>query len=163
MAQSGVSLRRINSVGIGGIADIPQASRAHRCDALDPQRSWGGSKSRSAALSCLTVMCPRHCRRCGVLGDGRMRGVALGTARATISRTPSGLIAKHDFGNSEARLMSCQQFAAHLLPVHSSPLLVAMGECANSQITKEPCYLRDRKVGVTQVMPGPAVPRCAET
>jgi hypothetical protein len=26
----------MDSVGIGGIADIPQASRAHRCDAFDP-------------------------------------------------------------------------------------------------------------------------------
>ena len=29
-----------------------------------------------------------------------------------------------------------------------------MGECANSLITNEPCYLRDRKVGVTQIMRG---------
>src|SRR5262249_23311172 len=36
----------------------------------------------------------------------------------------------------------------------SGPPLVAMGECANSLITNEPCYLRDRKVGVTQVMRG---------
>src|SRR5262249_749253 len=50
--------------------------------------------------------------------------------------------------------MARQQFAAHLLRVHSGPPLVAMGECANSLITNEPCYLRDRKVGVTQVMRG---------
>jgi hypothetical protein len=36
LAQSGSSLRRINSVGIEGIADIPRASRAHPRDALDP-------------------------------------------------------------------------------------------------------------------------------
>src|SRR5215831_3795741 len=29
-----------------------------------------------------------------------------------------------------------------------------MGECANSLITNEPCYLRDRKVGIIQVMRG---------
>src|SRR5215813_7062778 len=50
--------------------------------------------------------------------------------------------------------MARQQFAAHLLRVHSGPPLVAMGECANSLIANEPCYLRDRKVGVTQVMRG---------
>ena len=89
-----------------------------------------------------------------VLGDGRMRGVALGTARTTISRTPSGPIAKHDFGNSEAPLMSCQQFVTHLPRIHLSRSLVSVRECANSFITEEPCYLRDRKVGVTQVMRG---------
>src|SRR5262249_56577210 len=50
--------------------------------------------------------------------------------------------------------MARQQFAAHLLRVHSGPPLVAMGESANSLITNEPCYLGDRKVGVTQVMRG---------
>jgi len=37
MAQSVSSRRCTNPVAIGGIADIPQASRAHRCDALDPE------------------------------------------------------------------------------------------------------------------------------
>ena len=89
-----------------------------------------------------------------VLGDGRMRGVALGTARTTISRTPSGPIAKHDFGNSEAPLMSCQQFVTHLPRIHLSRSLVSVRECANSFITEEPCDLRDRKVGVAQIMRG---------
>jgi len=50
--------------------------------------------------------------------------------------------------------MARQQFAAHLLRVHSGPPLVAVGECANSLITNEPCYLRDRKVRITQIMRG---------
>src|SRR5215831_20002641 len=88
-----------------------------------------------------------------------VRGVAAGAAsrwepRAQRSRTPSGLIAKHDFGNSEAPLMARQQFVTHLPRIHLSRSLVSVRECANSLITNEPCYLRDRKVGVTQVMRG---------
>src|SRR5262245_53188103 len=62
------------------------------------------------------------------------------------------LIAGSYLGRSSANAR--QQFAAHLLRAHSGPPLVAMGECANSLITNEPCYLRDRKVGVTQIMRG---------
>src|SRR5215471_8362650 len=48
--------------------------------------------------------------------------------RAQRSRTPSGLIAKHDFGNSEAPLMARQQFVTHLPRIHLSRSLVSVRE-----------------------------------
>ena len=39
LAQSGGSLRCTDLVAIGGIADMPRASRAYRRDAFDPKRS----------------------------------------------------------------------------------------------------------------------------
>ena len=51
-------------------------------------------------------------------------------------------------------LMACQQLVAHLTRIHLSRPLVSVRECANRFIAEEPCYLRDRKVGVTQIMRG---------
>ena len=50
--------------------------------------------------------------------------------------------------------MACQQFFTHLARIHPSRLLVSVRECANSFITEEPCDLRDRKVGIAQVVRG---------
>ena len=50
--------------------------------------------------------------------------------------------------------MARQQFVAHPLRIHSSPPLVAVGECANSLITDKPRYLGDRKVGLTEIVRG---------
>ena len=50
--------------------------------------------------------------------------------------------------------MARQQFVAHPLRIDSGPLLVTVRECANPLITEEPCYLRDRKVGLTEIVRG---------
>ena len=50
--------------------------------------------------------------------------------------------------------MACQQLVTPLTRIHPSRSLVSVRECANSFITEEPCYLRDRKVGVAQIMRG---------
>ncbi len=50
--------------------------------------------------------------------------------------------------------MARQQFVAHALRIHSGPPPVAVRECANSLIADEPCYLRDRKVGLTEIVRG---------
>jgi hypothetical protein len=41
VAQSNVLLRGTDAVAIGGIADMPGASRTSGCDATDPKRSFG--------------------------------------------------------------------------------------------------------------------------
>ena len=55
---------------------------------------------------------------------------------------------------AEAPLMARQQFVAHPLRIHSGPPFAAVRECANSLIADEPCYLRDRKVGLTEIVRG---------
>src|SRR5262245_29558521 len=55
MARSGGSLRRTDSVAIGGIADMRRSLAARRSDANDPLRTKAGSKSRSAATPDLTL------------------------------------------------------------------------------------------------------------
>src|SRR6266446_6751308 len=54
----------------------------------------------------------------------------------------------------EASLTARQQFVAHPLRIHSRPPLAAVRECAHSLITYEPCYLRNRKAGVTEIVRG---------
>jgi hypothetical protein len=51
-------------------------------------------------------------------------------------------------------LMARQQFVAHPFRIHSGPSLAALRECANSLIADEPCYLRDRKVALTEIVHG---------
>src|SRR5262249_19310043 len=61
---------------------------------------------------------------------------------------------ERDFTGGEAPLAARQQFFAPILRTHSGPPLIARGECANSLIADEPGYLRDRKVGVTEIVRG---------
>src|SRR5262245_24467610 len=49
--------------------------------------------------------------------------------------------------------MARQQLDLHILRASSGPPLVAVRECADALIPDEPRYLRDRKVGVTEIMP----------
>ena len=58
----------------------------------------------------------------------------------------------HQLVLCEAPLTARQQFVAHPLRIHSRPPLAAVRECAHSLITHEPCYLRDRKAGVTEIV-----------
>src|SRR6266478_7687013 len=60
----------------------------------------------------------------------------------------------HQLVPCEAQLTARQQFVAHPLRIHSRPPLAAVRECAHSLITHEPCYLRDRKAGVTEIVRG---------
>jgi hypothetical protein len=48
-------------------------------------------------------------------------------------------------------LMARQQFVAHPFRIHSSPSLAAVRKCGNSLIAEEPCYLRDRKIAITEI------------
>ena len=57
MAHRDGTLPRANRVAIGGIADMPQMSRAPRCDAIDPELTSAGWKSRSAVASHHGIMC----------------------------------------------------------------------------------------------------------
>src|SRR5215467_6694585 len=47
-----------------------------------------------------------------------------------------------------------QQFVAHLFRCHSGPPLVAVRERADTLITDEPGYLRDRKAGLSEIVRG---------
>jgi hypothetical protein len=60
----------------------------------------------------------------------------------------------HQLVLCEASLTARQQFVAHPLRIHSRPPLAAVRECAHSLITHEPCYLRNRKAGVTEIVRG---------
>jgi len=64
-----------------------------------------------------------------------------------------GAAASTTFTGGEAPLIARQQFA-HIRRIHSGPPLVAVRECANSLKTDEPGYLRDREVGVTEIVCG---------
>ena len=61
---------------------------------------------------------------------------------------------EHNFTGGEAPLVARQQFGAHILRAHPGPPLVAVRECANSLIADKPGYLRDRKVGITEIVRG---------
>jgi hypothetical protein len=82
-------------------------------------------------------------------GSARRSDSFFGFARC-ITRSPEPLSQQP----SEASLMArCQSFA-HFLRIQSGPTLVAVRERANSLIADKPCYLRDREVGITQIMRG---------
>jgi hypothetical protein len=51
LAQSGHPEMSAYLSAFGGTADIRQSRRLHWSDAIDPKRSSGGAKSRSAAVS----------------------------------------------------------------------------------------------------------------
>src|SRR6266446_1004948 len=53
-----------------------------------------------------------------------------------------------------APLLTCQQFLAPLFRSHPGPPFAAVRECADALITDEPRYLRDRKVGLTEIVRG---------
>jgi hypothetical protein len=40
-----------------GEADMPRPLTPYQPDATDPERTWAGSKSRSATVSCRTIVC----------------------------------------------------------------------------------------------------------
>src|SRR5262249_15006075 len=54
---------------IGGEADIGRAPQACRSDAIDPQQSWAGLKSRSAAVSRSAEVCYPFRRKHGSIGQ----------------------------------------------------------------------------------------------
>src|SRR5215472_12803507 len=88
MAHREASLRCTDWVAIGGIADMPGASRRSGCDATDPSATLVGPKSRSAAGSC---------RSCGVLSFLLEAREASGSETARVhhgARRRSGVAAR---------------------------------------------------------------------